>query len=142
MMPQWLRSLQKSLFDQGGYMLVETRFPCDSPNLPVLSGDVRMQGRCASRSEISDLASHLKEGQFLLEIPEGEWEMIEGPYEFDIDPLPSIGAQVHDILTRLESAATRFTRDTHMQRLEMIARAAGYRNWHSAQAHTSSHIPE
>ncbi|MEP1880603.1 MAG: hypothetical protein ABJJ38_06795, partial [Roseibium sp.] len=123
-----------------GFLIVETDLACDDPALPLSKEDIRLQGRCVSDSAIGgpEALARLDVGEFLLETEDGTWELVEGPYEdFVINPDPAIGAQAHAFLTALETAAARYPRQTHMQRLEMVAHVAGYRSWHAAQAHLS-----
>lgn len=109
-----------------------------SPYLPDAHSEVIAQGECLISMRMVEPYDcgfdhrNLREGMGYLHF-NGEITAIEGDYEFDLDPAYVLSDQVRKAIERLEKILNTGETHTHMDRLEAVARACGYRSWHAAQ---------
>jgi hypothetical protein len=137
--------LREAAIKSGSQVIIET---CRSlqalgPGVLPEDGQLLMYNPMSADSELS----RLQTGEGLLRVG-GELMGVDTGYEpsnllregNEFFTPPSHAPQVHEVADRIDARFRSDPRATHIGRLELVARACGYRSWHAAQGRSEGRV--
>ncbi|MFG6572036.1 hypothetical protein ACGYLO_10565 [Sulfitobacter sp. 1A13353] len=130
-LPKLMQHLRAQIRTTGVSAIVsieERKFSADL----VMKGDAEIVMRGIDSTDFDGALPELIEGEGFL-VQNGKVIPVLSDYEFTYEPMHVLPAKARNVVKRLKAQLSGGGDLGHIGRLDAVARACGYRNWHTAQ---------